>query len=313
MNIHKIVLPTPFPVGDVNVFLVKGEALTLFDAGPKTTEAYETLKTGIRAAGYEMKDIDQVILTHQHPDHAGWIDAFPKANILAHEYVDHWLRQKPEFLEYRDQFYQYHMIRQAVPERYIEKMLQIRGELELLGTTPLTHFIQDGDEMPGHPGLKAHYTPGHAQSHLIFVDEKTNTAIGGDLLLETISSNPLIEPPIDLSMDRPKTLLQYHQSLTLLKDLNVSKLYTGHGNEIENVNELIDFRIKRDHKRAKQAYDILSEPKTVYEVTQKLYASLYKSELGLTLSKTIGELDYLEQEGFVKVELVGDVLIYSRT
>ena len=39
MNIHRIVIPTPYAVGDVNAFLVKGDALTLFDAGPKTEEA----------------------------------------------------------------------------------------------------------------------------------------------------------------------------------------------------------------------------------------------------------------------------------
>ena len=44
MEINKIVIPTPYPVGDVNAFLVKGDALTLFDAGPKTEEAYEAIK-----------------------------------------------------------------------------------------------------------------------------------------------------------------------------------------------------------------------------------------------------------------------------
>ena len=37
--IHKIIIPTPFAVGDVNAYLVKGDALTLIDAGPKTDEA----------------------------------------------------------------------------------------------------------------------------------------------------------------------------------------------------------------------------------------------------------------------------------
>ena len=36
MDIHKIIIPTPYAVGDVNAFLVKGDTLTLFDAGPKT-------------------------------------------------------------------------------------------------------------------------------------------------------------------------------------------------------------------------------------------------------------------------------------
>lgn len=44
-KIIPISIPTPFAVGDVNVYLLKGEALTLIDAGPKTREAYRCFKT----------------------------------------------------------------------------------------------------------------------------------------------------------------------------------------------------------------------------------------------------------------------------
>lgn len=312
MDIHKIVIPTPYNIGDVNAFLVMGESLSLFDVGPKTAEAYDAIKWGIFTAGYEMSDIEQVILTHHHPDHAGWVDAFPKAQILGHEYVDHWMRQTEQFLAYRNDFYEQILRLQAVPEKDIEPIVKVRGDIELLGTTPLTKFIRDGDEVPGHPGLKAYYTPGHAQSHFLFVEESTKQAIGGDLLLETIASNPLVEPPIDLSYNRPKYLLQYQDSLKLLRDLNIEELYTGHGNEITKVNELIESRLQKDEQRAKQVVDILTRPKNVLEVTKELYAGIYPKQLHLTLSKTLGTLDYLEREERVKVEIQNGVYIYSR-
>ena len=184
MNINKIVIPTPYPVGDVNAFLVQGDALTLFDAGPKTEEAYEAIKWGIRAAGYEMKDVEQVVLTHHHPDHAGWVDAFPQADILGHEYVDYWMRQEPDFLQYHTQFYTQELEKQNVPQSIIKNIVQVRGELELFGSRPLTAFLKEGDEVPGHPGLKVYETPGHAQSHLIFLDEQSRQCIGGDLYLK---------------------------------------------------------------------------------------------------------------------------------
>ena len=313
LNIHKIVIPTPYEIGDVNAFLVNGEALTIFDVGPKTTEAYEALKRGIREAGYDLSDIEQVVLTHHHPDHAGWVDAFPKANILGHEYVDHWMRKESQFIEYRNEFYRHYLKLQAVPERYIEKFIDNRREISYFGTIPLTHFINDGDQIPGHPGLKAIYTPGHAQSHFIFHDHKSNSVIGGDLLMENVAPNPLIEPPVTLNFERPKAFLQYQESLLLLKNLQVDKVYAGHGNDVTNVNELISMRIKRDQLKAQSVYEILSKPKTVMEVTSELYASIYKSQLGLTLSKTIGYLDQLENKGLIKSELNDDILIYSRT
>ncbi|CAM5688534.1 Beta-lactamase OS=Lysinibacillus sphaericus CBAM5 OX=1400869 GN=P799_12365 PE=4 SV=1 [Lysinibacillus sphaericus] len=33
LSIHKIEIPTPYEVGDVNAFIVKGDALTIFDVG----------------------------------------------------------------------------------------------------------------------------------------------------------------------------------------------------------------------------------------------------------------------------------------
>lgn len=38
-DVIAIRVPTPFAVGDVIVYLVKGDALTLIDAGPNTKEA----------------------------------------------------------------------------------------------------------------------------------------------------------------------------------------------------------------------------------------------------------------------------------
>ncbi|MDR7561019.1 MAG: MBL fold metallo-hydrolase, partial [Armatimonadota bacterium] len=39
MRLHRIELPTPFPVGPVNAYLLAGEPLTLVDAGPRTPQA----------------------------------------------------------------------------------------------------------------------------------------------------------------------------------------------------------------------------------------------------------------------------------
>lgn len=312
MQLHKVILPTPYAVGDVNTFLVKGDALTLFDAGPKTQEAYEALQWGIRAAGYDMKDVEQVVLTHHHPDHAGWVDAFPNAEILGHQYVDHWMRQEPDFLDYRNNFYVGELVKQGVPQSYIDRIVEVRGEMELFGTRPLTGFLAEGDEVPGHPGLVVYETPGHAQSHLIFMEDSTRECIGGDLLLERVSSNPIVEPPVTLEGDRPHSLLQYNASLKKLNDLRVAKLYTGHGGEVCNVSELVEERLAKQHARALKVREMITEPKTVFEVTKELFAKIYQAQLGLTLSETLGQLDYLVDEGLAVLSEENGVNVYQK-
>ena len=312
MDIHKIIIPTPYAVGDVNAFLVKGDALTLFDAGPKTEEAYEAIKWGIHAAGYTMKDVEQVVLTHHHPDHAGWVDAFPHASILGHAYVDHWMRKKPEYLVYYEAFYMNQLHMQGVPERYIDRILKVKGEIELFGTIPLTAFLNEGDEVPGHNGLKTYYMPGHAQSHLFFIEEGTRECIGGDVLLARTSSNPLVEPPVDGSMERPKSLLQYNESLRRLRDLDVLKVFAGHGEEVYDVEKLITERLQRQKQRAQKVYNMLTEPQTNFEVTTQLFERIYQQQLGLTLSETLGQLDYLVDEGLVEMNEQDGVYQYQQ-
>ena len=170
--IHKIVIPTPFAVGDVNAFLIKGDTLSLVDAGPKTPEAYEALKHGIKEAGYAFNDIEQVILTHHHPDHAGWIDAFDNAKVLGHMYNDLWLKRDEAFFNYHDAFYLNCLIEEGVPEQYLGWVKKMKRSVALMGERPLDRILAEGDALPGHHGWTVMETPGHAQSHIVLWDEQ---------------------------------------------------------------------------------------------------------------------------------------------
>ena len=302
--IHKIVIPTPFAVGDVNAFLIKGDTLSLVDAGPKTPEAYEALKQGIKEAGYSFNDIEQVILTHHHPDHAGWIDAFDNAKVLGHTYNDLWLKRDEAFSRYHDAFYLERLIEEGVPEQYLGWVKKMKRSVALMGERPLDMTLAEGDALPGHPGWTVMETPGHAQSHIVLWDEENRTMIGGDLVLEKVSSNPLIEPPLNPEHGRPRSLLQYNESLKRILTLPVDIIYTGHGDEVRNAHELIKGRFVRQHERAMKVLAMMDKgPRTIFELTRELFPSVYEKELGLTLSETIGQTDYLFEEGLVHEKL----------
>src|SRR2546427_1005749 len=71
MRIVPISLPTPFYIGAVNVYLVKEDPITIIDTGPKTTEAVDALRAGLRQNGLTTDDIRRIVLTHAHEDHCG--------------------------------------------------------------------------------------------------------------------------------------------------------------------------------------------------------------------------------------------------
>jgi len=67
---------------------------TIIETGPSTCR--EHLVEGIGAAGIESKDVDRVLVTHIHLDHAGGLgtaaDLFPRATLYVHrEGVAHML------------------------------------------------------------------------------------------------------------------------------------------------------------------------------------------------------------------------------
>lgn len=301
--IQKIVTPVPFPEGTVNSYIIKDDALSIIDVGTKTPIALEALKEGVKNAGYRMGDIEQVILTHHHPDHVGWIDAFPNAEVLGHVYVDAWLRRDPVFMNSHYDFYMDRLKEEGVPEKYFSWAKKMTRSKELLGERTLTGIIHNGQEIPGHKGLVAIETLGHAQSHLAFWHKEKKAMIGGDLLIAKISSNPLIEPPLNPKVKRAKSLLQYNESLKKLLTLPIDILYSGHGEEITNVHELVNARLEKQHLRAMRVLDMLEErPKTIFELNVEIFPAHYERELGLTLSQTIGQTDYLLDNDLITEE-----------
>src|SRR5690606_38651184 len=105
MSIHKIIIPTPFAVGDVNSYLLKGDALTLIDAGPKTPEAWEAIKAGLKVVNLRPQDITKLVLTHHYSDQASLVVGFENAKLIVTPYCVMRLRKDEVVYRYHDDFY----------------------------------------------------------------------------------------------------------------------------------------------------------------------------------------------------------------
>src|ERR1044072_6033739 len=90
MKIIPIALPTPFYIGAVNVYVVKEDPITLIDTGPKTRDAVDALRAGLRKNGMTTGDIRRIVLTHAHEDHCGLArslrDEAKDAEVVVHDW-----------------------------------------------------------------------------------------------------------------------------------------------------------------------------------------------------------------------------------
>lgn len=310
-DIGKITMPTPFPVGSVNVFLIKGEALTLIDAGVKTKTAWEAFQAGLKDLGFTPRDIEQVVLTHDHPDHVGLLDFMPDVQVLGHIKCQRWMYRTDSFMQEYRSFYKAIFHEFGVPDSLAFNIKRMEASLNFSCKRNLTMELKEGMELRGLPGWQVVETPGHAQSHLSFINESRGLMFGGDHILATISSNPLIEPPEHPSVERPKPQLQYNESLRKLKSFHIETVFSGHGKEVTHIPKLIDRRLNRQHDRAMKVIEIMGDKQmTGFEICQALFPQVYEKELNLTMSETIGQLDYLMEIGRIREEIKNGIKVF---
>ena len=134
MKIIPLSIPTPFYVGDVNVYLIKEEPLTLIDVGPKTVEAADALREKLRENGVRLEDIKRIVLTHTHEDHCGLAkqirDEAKNAEIFVHRWETGHLFGRLAREEHKNL-----MLRAGVPETVFSEMQSLYADC-LLYTSP---------------------------------------------------------------------------------------------------------------------------------------------------------------------------------
>lgn len=299
-HIYPVSIPTPFAVGDVYCYLINDEKTVFVDCGHKSEAAYGLIKEQMEDLGLTLRDLDEIWLTHGHPDHFGMAAQLADetgAVLFGHH------KERANFASNDDgvlfeQFFEHHHI----PPKLIDMMVDQLQWLQQFQEYINPEWVGEGDVLSsGSLKFNVRHTPGHAPGHLTFYSD-SGIIFGGDILLEHISTNALINFDAE-SGERNKSLLQYRESLQWIRELE-GWVLPGHGKFIENISKVADHHLGNQKKRYEGIKRLLSEkPYSLFELSQVMFTDAIKDgAVFLVLSEVIGYLDWGIERGEIVYE-----------
>src|SRR5260370_25606689 len=198
----------------------------IVDPGPEST--YATLRERLQSRGLSVAQLDAILLTHIHLDHAGATGSL--------------VRENPRLAVYVHTLGAPHMID---PSRLLASAARLWPDTlhQLFGETlpvPRENLrIREGGETLtlGGRRLEVAYTPGHASHHVSYFDAAEGVAFVGDTTGIRIDNGPYIlpaTPPPDINLEI------WENSFATILARGPSRLFLTHFGYAENPAEHID-------------------------------------------------------------------------
>ena len=332
---ERLALPTPFQVGPVNAYRTER---TVVDPGPDSDDAREALAAGLAERDLDLSDVEQVLVTHAHPDHFGLAHHLGErgADVLASPGAAAIMRDFEGRLDYEQAYFSalfeaHGMAPETtqtvtqLPEAFVEYAPSVEVDRELTAgdTVPI-----DGTE------FAVRELVGHSEGELAFEwdDESAGaepsfTAIVGDNVLPDTTPNPFLQPPAregdsvdapefdDLEhLDdlRPRPLPAFNDSLDELQAAGHDRFLPGHGEPIEDPQGRIDEIRAAHEERSEAVVALLDGPTTAVEVMRGLFPDLAVIDYFPGMSEALGHLDVLVERGEIVREVRDGELVYLR-
>jgi glyoxylase-like metal-dependent hydrolase (beta-lactamase superfamily II) len=287
--------------GELNLYVIAGDPLTLVDTGIGTPEALAALEQGLAALGLSIDAVRQVVLTHKHADHIGLaadIRERSGATVFIHE--DDW--ENVANLDARHEEFGPLVLRRLrqfhVPEEEIEKLVKGLGQGKRFARQTPCEKLRDGDRLPiSGVDLEVIHTPGHTQGSICL--KYGQHLFSGDHVLPTISPNIGAG-----EMRRTGMMRRFLDALDRVASYQSADLVVlpGHGTPFSNLAERVA-ELKEHHAQRERAIlDVLRAggPQTVYQIARGLWPKLPGYHLSLGTNEVNAHLEKLVEDGTVR-------------
>ncbi len=200
----------------IAAFVIKTQVgPVLIETGPHST--LPALEDGLRKLGYQLSDIQHVLVTHIHLDHAGaaWVFAKQGATVYVHPLGLPHLHNPEKLLASAKRIYE-------------DKMDSLWGDLRPIPLKQL-RGLSDGERINiGGTIFKAYHTPGHAVHHIVYA--VNNIAFTGDVAGVKIGKDGPVVPPCP---PPAINIEDWENSLLLLRQKSYDALFLTHFGEVK--------------------------------------------------------------------------------
>ncbi len=322
-GVHQIKIPMPqSSLEHINVYMVEGEESNLLiDTGWNTPEAFNALKDGLREGGFSFKDINQIVVTHVHPDHyglAGRLTQLSRSKLAVHEAEIPFIDSRYVNFDNLLKEMEVHLHRHGVPPRELPSLQKASLWVKDLVIPVTPEIILKGGEQitTGSAELEVLHTPGHSTGHICLYEPNRRFLFSGDHILSEITPHIGLHPQ---SAENP--LGDFINSLKEVEKLEVNFVFPGHGSAFSGLKQKV-WEILYHHEQRERAImkAIQDELKTAYQIANEIpwhpeeggitFRNLPPFGKRLAILETLAHLQLLITQGKAEKIIEGDKALF---
>jgi glyoxylase-like metal-dependent hydrolase (beta-lactamase superfamily II) len=319
-GVHRIPLPLPQDgLRAVNVYAVESDrGVTLVDAGWAFENAESALAAGLRAAGHDLADVTDFLVTHAHRDH--YTLAVTVRRRLGTR-IRIGLGERPNFIGFaarapQDDVAHVGLLRLAGAGKLADVLSRQDHSVDKSDWELPDEFVVDGAILDlGPRRLRAIHTPGHTIGHFVYHDEERSLLFSGDHVL------PHITPSIAFEEVPPQSpLSDYLASLQLMRELPDALLLPGHGPAGLKLHQRVDELLEHHGARLDATLKAIADgATTAFDVARQLtwtsrdrrLDELDQFNVMLAIVETYWHLEVLAERGAVRRDEADGAVHYT--